>query len=38
MQEKKVAVIMGSELDKMREDMCAATLAKDAALQEKLNS
>ena len=29
---------LAAKLDKMREDMCAATLAKDAALQEKLNS
>ena len=29
---------LADKLDKMREDMCAATLAKDAALQEKLNS
>ena len=29
---------LSAKLDKMREDMCAATLAKDAALQEKLNS
>ena len=29
---------LAAKLDKMREDMTAATLAKDAALQEKLNS
>lgn len=29
---------LAAKLDKMREDMCAATLAKDAALQDKLNS
>ena len=29
---------LAAKLDKMREDMCAATLAKAAALQEKLNS
>lgn len=29
---------LAAKLDKIREDMCAATLAKDAALQEKLNS
>ena len=29
---------LAAKLDKMREDMCATTLAKDAALQEKLNS
>ena len=29
---------LAAKLDKMREEMCAATLAKDAALQEKLNS
>lgn len=29
---------LAAKLDKMREDMCADTLAKDAALQEKLNS
>lgn len=29
---------LAAKLDKMREDMCAATLAKDAALKEKLNS
>lgn len=29
---------LAAKLDKTREDMCAATLAKDAALQEKLNS
>lgn len=29
---------LAAKLDKMREDMCAATLAKDVALQEKLNS
>lgn len=29
---------LAAKLDKVREDMCAATLAKDAALQEKLNS
>ena len=29
---------LAAKLDKMREDMCAATLVKDAALQEKLNS
>ena len=29
---------LAAKLDKMRDDMCAATLAKDAALQEKLNS
>lgn len=29
---------LAAKLDKMREDMCTATLAKDAALQEKLNS
>ena len=29
---------LAAKLDKMREDMCAATLAKDAALQERLNS
>ena len=31
-------VELAAKLDKMREDMTAATLAKDAALQEKLNS
>lgn len=29
---------LAAKLDKMREDMCADTLAKDAALQDKLNS
>ena len=29
---------LAAKLDKMREDMTAATFAKDAALQEKLNS
>ena len=29
---------LAAKLDKMREDMCAATLAKDAALQEKLKA